>query len=111
MAKKKEYYDNNWQEYKDAPDDFFVPHTFEEVMTWKVAGWALPSSVVCIIRTTDLDTKKTKEFVYRRAAAAEEKCKKLMQQGNIEFCVADHESIHHLYPESLDEFFNDEPED
>ena len=44
------YYPNNWEHYKDAPDEMFEPHTFEEVMSWKVAGWELPSSVCCIIR-------------------------------------------------------------
>ena len=40
---------NNWKAYKDAPDDMFEPHTFEEVMDWKVAGWELPSSGNCLI--------------------------------------------------------------
>ena len=30
------YYPNNWQEYKDAPDEMFERHTFEEIMSWKV---------------------------------------------------------------------------
>ena len=101
MAKKKPYCDNNWQEYKDAPDDFFIPHRYEEVMEWKVHGWSLPSTVCCIIRTTDLDTKKTKEYVYRKPSAATKKVNDLMLQGGVEFCIADHESIHHLFPESL----------
>ena len=41
----KPYYPNNWEAYKEAPDEMFEPHTFEEVMSWKVAGWELPSSV------------------------------------------------------------------
>ena len=55
---KKEYMPNNWQEYKDAPDDAFIPHTFEEIMSWKVSGWELPSSVWCVIRVTYVETKK-----------------------------------------------------
>jgi hypothetical protein len=55
-GKRKPYFDNNWQEYKDAPDDMFHTHTFEEVMSWKVGGWELPSSVCCVIRATDLDS-------------------------------------------------------
>tara|TARA_E500000305_G_scaffold47271_2_gene36912 strand:+ start:879 stop:1226 length:348 start_codon:yes stop_codon:yes gene_type:complete len=101
MGKKKPYYDNNWQEYKDAPDDFFIPHKFEEIMQWKVAGWELPSSVCCIIRVTNLEDKKTEEFVYRKPSAAKRKVSNLFKQGGVEFCVADHESIHHLFPESL----------
>ena len=59
MSKKK-YYPNNWRAYKEAPDDAFLPHTFDELMDWKVAGWELPSSVCCIIRETDPITKKVK---------------------------------------------------
>lgn len=99
--KKKEYYDNNWQQYKDAPDDFFVPHTYEEVMSWKVAGWELPSSVCCIIRVTDIPSKKTKEYVYRKPSAATRKVQQLLNTPDVEFSVADHESIHHLFPENL----------
>ena len=29
----KAYYPNNWEHYKDAPDEMFEPHTFEEVMS------------------------------------------------------------------------------
>ena len=63
MSKKKPYYPNNWQAFKDAPDEMFCDHTFDELMDWKVAGWELPSSVYCIIRTMDVNTKKVKEYV------------------------------------------------
>jgi hypothetical protein len=70
----KPYYPNNWEAYKEAPDEMFEPHTFEEVMSWKVAGWELPSSVCCIIRA---ETKgKVKEFVYQSQHAAKEKVRK-----------------------------------
>ena len=58
MSGKKRYYPNNWQEYKDSDDDMFDTHTFEELMTWKVGGWELPSSVACIIRVSDVNTGK-----------------------------------------------------
>jgi hypothetical protein len=97
MAKRK-YYPNNWQEYKDADDDMFVPHTFEELMSWKVAGWELPGSVCCIIRTSDLNTKKVKEYVYQKRSAAQAKVNQLINTPDIEFTVVDHESIHFLTP-------------
>ena len=60
--KKKPYYPNNWQAYKDAPDDVWKdPPRFDELMDWKVGGWELPSSVYCILRTMDVNTKKVKE--------------------------------------------------
>ncbi len=48
MNGKKPYHPNNWKMFKDAPDEAFHPHTFEEIMEWKVAGWELPADVACI---------------------------------------------------------------
>jgi HD-like signal output (HDOD) protein len=96
---KKDYYPNNWQEYKDADDDNFIPHTFEEIMSWKVQGWELPSSVCCVIRITNINTKKVKEVVYQQRSAAQRKVEELISTPDIEFTVCDHESIHHLSPQ------------
>ena len=96
--KKKPYFHNNWQAYKESPDDFFFNHTFEELMEWKVGGYELPSSVYCIIRVNNLKTNKVKEHVYQRKHAAERKIQKLMEQGH-EFTVVDDYQIHHLIPE------------
>lgn len=95
----KEYYPNNWQEYKDADESMFIPHTFEELMSWKVANWELPSSVCCMIRVTDLKTKKVREHVYQRMGPAREKVLQLHGIPDIEVTVCDHEAIHHLTPE------------
>ena len=98
----KKYFPNNWQEYKDSPDDFFTPHTFEEVMTWKVAGWELPSSVCCVIRVTNTKTKKVKEYTYQKFGAAQNKVAELMGNPDIEFAVCDHEQIHFVTPADLE---------
>jgi hypothetical protein len=97
-GKKKPYFANNWQEFKDAHPSQFIPHTFEEVMDWKVAGWELPSSVDCIIRTTHLETKKVKEFVYKRRAYAENKILQLLQDKTHEFTVITDEKQHYVGP-------------
>ena len=97
---KKQYFPNNWQEYKDADDDNFIPHTFEEIMSWKVGGWELPSSVCCVIRVTDIDTKKVTEHVYQKHSAAQSKVDQLINMPNVEFTVADHQAIHHVYPDN-----------
>ena len=78
MNGKKPYHPNNWKMFKDAPDEAFQPHTYEEIMEWKVAGWELPADVACIIRTTNLKNYKTKEYIYKRQHAAEQKILKLM---------------------------------
>ena len=96
--KKKPYYPNNWQEYKDADDSFFLPHEFEEFMEWKVHQWALPSSVVCIIRETDSKTKKVKEHVYSKQSYAIKKIHKLMDEEK-EFTICDVAQIQQMYPD------------
>jgi len=99
MAKsKRPYQPNNWQQYKDAADDNFIPHTFEELMSWKANSWELPSSVCCVIRVTDIKTKKVTEHVYQKRSAAQQRVNALINTPNIEFTVVDHEAIHHLIP-------------
>ena len=101
----KRYYPNNWEQYKDAPDEMFEPHLFEEVMEWKVAGWELPSSVCCIIRVRDSKTYKIKEHTYMRETAAQNKVRQLMKNPDIEFTVCNHDAIHHVSPH---QFFEDD---
>ena len=84
--------------YKDAPDEAFQQHTFEEVMEWKVAGWELPADIACIIRATNLKTQRTKEYVYKRQHAAEQKVLDLMDAKTHEFTVCTHDSIHYVGP-------------
>lgn len=81
----------------------FEPCSFLEMMEWKVAGWELPSSVDCIIRTTHLKTGKVKEYVYKRRHAAENKIKQLINQKTHEFCVTTHESQHYIGPRPIDD--------
>jgi len=71
-------------------------------MDWKVAGWELPSSVNCIIRTTDLATKKVKEHVYKRKSAADNKIVQLLNTKTHEFTVVTHDAQHHVGPKHQD---------
>jgi HD-like signal output (HDOD) protein len=100
MMPKKEYLPNNWQEYKDADESNFIPHTFEEIMSWKVGGWELPASVCCVIRVTNIQTKKVTEHVYQKHSAAQSKVNQLIDTPGIEFTVVDHEAIHHVSSEN-----------
>ena len=85
---KKQYYPNNWQEYKDADESMFDTHTFEEIMSWKVGGWELPSSVCCIIRSRDLKTGKVKEYPpYQQRSAAQRKVDSLLSNANLEVTI------------------------
>jgi|TARA_B100000073_G_scaffold334724_1_gene327569 HD-like signal output (HDOD) protein len=96
--KKRNYFPNNWQEYYEADPEMFLTHTFEEIVEWKLRGWELPSSITCIIRTTDLATKKVKEHVYRRKYAADNKIVQLLNNKTHEFTVVTHDAQHFFGP-------------
>ena len=100
MAKKK-YYPNNWQAYKDSPDQFFLPLDFEDFMDWKINGWEIPSSVACIIREQNIKTGKVTEHVYSRLSNANKRANKIMKEGKSEFLVCTHDDIGHIYPKQL----------
>ena len=106
----RKYFPNNWQKFKDAPDEMFVPHMFVEVMDWKVAAWELPSNVCCMIREENLETKKVKEYVYQRRGAAEKKVAQLMKKDGIEFTVCTPEQIHFVSQLDIEDYEDDEDE-
>ena len=96
MTSKKPYFPNNWQKWKDAPDDVFKTVTYEEFNDWKVCSWELPDSVACIIRSQDKVTGKTEEFVYQSQKAAGKRIEKLIQNENNEITICGHDEIHLL---------------
>ena len=106
----KKYFPNNWQKFKDAPDELFVPHMFVEVMDWKVAAWELPSNICCMIREENLETKKVKEYIYQKAYAAEKKVAQLMKKDGIEFTVCTPEQIHFVSQHDIDDYEDDDDE-
>jgi hypothetical protein len=110
-GKKKKYFPNNWQKFKDAPDELFVPHTFVEVMDLKVAAWELPSNVCCMIREENIQTKKVKEYVYQKAYAAENKVAQLMDTEGIEFTVCTPEQIHFVSQLDIEDYEDNEDEE
>lgn len=54
--------------------------------------------IACIIRATNLKTQRTKEYVYKRQHAAEQKVLDLMDAKTHEFTVCTHDSIHYVGP-------------
>ena len=102
MMSKKKYYPNNWQAYKDSPEQFFLPLEFEDFMDWKINGWEIPSSVACIIREQNLKTGKVTEHVYSRLSNANKRANKIMKEGKAEFLVCTHDDIGHIYPKDLE---------
>ena len=101
MSGKPPYFPNNWKRFKEAPAELFETHTFEEIMDWKIAAWELPADVCCIIRATNLKTRKVKEHVYKRQHAAEAKVTEYMNKLTHEFVVCTHDTIHYVHPENI----------
>ena len=104
MPKKKKYFPNNWEAYNEAPAEWFEPIPFEQFMDWKLAGWELPSSISCIIRSKNVKTGKIKEFVYQRESAAKNKARELMDIGEDEFLVCTQTEIHQMQPRYLEDY-------
>ena len=103
MSGKKKYFPNNWQKFKDAPAEAFAPHSYIDVMDWRVGSWELPSNVDCLIRAQNRKTKKVKEYVYQRSHAAENKVRELMSNNDIEFTVCTHEQINTVFYQQADD--------
>ena len=103
LSMKREYFPNNWQQYKDSPDEMFIPHRFDELMDWKVTNWELPYSVSCIIRARDRRTNKVSEYVFQRPSHARNKIESLLRNPDMELAVCDHAAVHHLFMETTDD--------
>ena len=98
MTNKKRYFPNKLKQLRAVPAEMFEPIEFDEFMDWKIAGFELPSSHACIIRTRNIKTGKIKEYAYKRPEAAKKKIVKLMEKGTLEFTICDEENIHLLQP-------------
>tara|TARA_Y100001963_G_scaffold115381_1_gene160186 strand:+ start:39 stop:464 length:426 start_codon:yes stop_codon:yes gene_type:complete len=96
--KKPKYFPNNWRAYKESEDSFFIPLSYSDFFNWKVMGWALPSSVACIIREeTD---GKISEKVYSQPKAAHKYLESAMKTKNPKttFTICDDAAVQVLYP-------------
>ena len=99
--KKKPYFHNNVEAIKDTPDEYFLPPDgenvlFEEFMDWKIHGYDIPSTVLCIIREHK-PNGKIKEHVYQRRHAANRKIRRMIYDGH-EFSIVDREGCQHVVP-------------
>ena len=101
------YYPNNWQAIKDAPSEYFEECSYEDFYLWKLNGWEIPSSVMCIFRVENTKTGKVKEHVYKNAKSAHKKLLEYMKTGDHAVTVVNHDSIHLICNENDDESSND----
>lgn len=103
MSGKKGYFPNKWKKLKDIPASEFESISYEDVMEWKVAGWELNHDVACVIRATDIESHKVKEFVYKRTSAAENRIRELLKAKTHELVICSDEAVYYVHPEMLDE--------
>lgn len=96
MKPKKPYLPNNWQRYKDAPDEVFKPLSYEEFHDWRICSWDIPDSVCAIVRVQNKDTLKVKEYVYRTMNGVEKRVYKLMEDPANEITICDSDEIHFI---------------
>ena len=96
--KKPKYFPNNWKAYKESPDEFFLPISYKDFFNWKVMGWALPSSVACVIR--EEKDGKISEKIYSQSQSADNYLTKQMADKNTNtiFTVVDDKQVQVLYP-------------
>ena len=84
---------NNWEEIHDSPDEMFDTCTFQEFMIG-MSNWSIPSSHACILRVTNTDTGRVKEYTYRKAGNARNKLEKLVADAANEIVICDNDTIH-----------------
>jgi len=106
MPKKKPYYANNWKELHEAPSELFEGCSYKEFMKWKIHGWSLSSSHICVIRATTR-TGKVKEYSYKQSISAHKKIDKLLDDENItELTICDDDQIQLIDVDQFNELHN-----
>ena len=100
---RSKYFKNKWNEYNAISSDKFEPIEFELFMDWRGENWELKRSYSHVIRATDHNNNKVKEYAYKRKHAAEKRFKQLMTEDNVSITICSHDAVHHLHPK---EFIN-----
>ena len=109
--KKPKYFPNNWKAYKESPDNFFIPLTYKDFFNWKVMGWALPSSVACVIR--EEKDGKISEKIYSQSQSANNYLTKQTTNKNNKtiYTIVDDKQVQVLYPKGDSKTYKQLPRD
>ena len=110
--KRPKYFPNNWKAYKESPDEFFLPISFKDFFNWKVMGWALPSSIACVIREEN-EYGDISEKVYSQSAAAQKYLDAKIADKNMNtiFTIVDGNSVQVLRPNRKGDKYRQLPDD
>ncbi len=101
--RRKKTYPNKWSLVKNAPLEVFQPLCFdlEEFMFLRGDVFELPDDIECIIRSQDVVTGKTEEYVYKKIHYARKKLKQLTKTERHEIFVCGQGYQLHLTPEYI----------
>ena len=110
--KRPKYFPNNWKAYKESPDEFFLPISYKDFFNWKVMGWALPSSIACVIREEN-EYGDISEKVYSQSAAAQKYLDSKTADKNMKtiFTIVDGNSVQVLRPHRKGDKYKQLPDD
>lgn len=75
MSGKQKYFPNNWRDIRDAPDEWFEPCEFVELME---KAWSIRPGHAVVIRAKNLKTGKIKEYAYKQEKSASDRIHSLM---------------------------------
>ena len=107
--KRSKYFANKVDALRKVPAEMFEPIEFEEFMNWRVLNWEINPNYECLIREYIYDDDGTLVKVatgdYQRAGAAKTRLEKGLREGNREFVVANHDTVHHIQLQDI--FDND----
>ena len=79
MRKKKnsrKYFANRWKDYYIQPDEFFVPHTVEEVI--ELRGFELKPGTLAVIRAKSKLNGRIKEYAYKQPKSCQKKIQSML---------------------------------
>ena len=92
--KNGKYFANRWKDYKVAPEEFFIPHTYEDLMIWKVHNWQLKPGIEGVLRVRDLKSSKIKEYTYKQHASLLKKFVDLMEcEKDLEITLSTNDEV------------------
>ena len=93
--KRRKYFPHNIREIQEAPDHFFYPIPYDELIEWKIFGYEIPDSVFCIMRIRNKETQLIEERYYNTTHYAKKRLAKCIEDGS-EVTMVSNEGCYHI---------------
>ena len=81
-AKRNQTFPTTGKPSNQALFEIFKAIEVEEFMDWRVSSWDMPDSVVCMIRSENMDDGTVKEYIYQRESDFVRRLTKLKDENN-----------------------------